>query len=136
MKDLQALAKRIPDAYVEQRQVGGGFNADYVSHGNITQMLLAKIGPFDQRIVQQVRDAETGRIVGCVLECRFQIDGREVTVQEVGEVDRMQAHDGANLKNAASDALKRCAMRVGLGLQLWTQESYRLDKALEASDGD
>jgi hypothetical protein len=34
------------------------------------------------------------------------------------------------LKNAASDAIKRCAMRLGVGLSLWSQENYYLDKAL------
>ena len=35
-------------------------------------------------------------------------------------------------KDAASDALKRCAMRLGLGLHLWAQEHYFLDQQLRA----
>jgi hypothetical protein len=31
-----------------------------------------------------------------------------------------------------SDALKRCAMRLGLGLRLWAQEHYFLDQQLKA----
>jgi hypothetical protein len=37
------------------------------------------------------------------------------------------------LKDAASDAFKRCAMRVGVGLHLWTKEGeyflYNLTKS-------
>jgi hypothetical protein len=47
----------------------------------------------------------------------------------------MKDGDGERLKHAASDALKRCAMRLGLGLHIWAQGSYFLDKALEKRNG-
>jgi hypothetical protein len=42
-------------------------------------------------------------------------------------------NNGANMKNAISDAVKRCSMRVGKALQLWCEsdEHYILDKVLE-----
>jgi len=36
------------------------------------------------------------------------------------------------MKDAASDALKRCAMRAGLGLHLWSQKKYILHNTLES----
>jgi hypothetical protein len=65
------------------------------------------------------------------------IDGRQVRVEEVGDVGDVHnwPHDGARLKDAASDALKRCAMRLGLGLHLWAQEHYFLDRQLRAAQG-
>ena len=43
--------------------------------------------------------------------------------------------DGARLKDAVSDAIKRCAMAIGVGLHLWSQfegkSEYFLDKQLE-----
>ena len=39
------------------------------------------------------------------------------------------------LKNAISDAHKRCAMRVGLGLHLYAQDDYFLLKQLEGKNG-
>jgi hypothetical protein len=36
------------------------------------------------------------------------------------------------MKDAASDALKRCAMRMGLGLHLWSQDKYILHTTLES----
>jgi len=47
----------------------------------------------------------------------------------------MKDGDGERLKHATSDALKRCAMRVGLGLSIWAQQSYFLDRALDKRDG-
>lgn len=130
---LQSLAKRIPDSYVKQKP--GGFAADYVSHGDIQQMLLAKLGPCSQEITQLIRNAE-GQVQGCVLRMQFVIDGQPVVIDEIGECERPGPNDGLNAKNAVSDAVKRCAMRVSLGLHLWTQETYVLDKALAAKEGD
>jgi len=38
------------------------------------------------------------------------------------------------LKDAVSDGVKRCAMRVGLGLHLWSQNDYYLDRQLADPD--
>ena len=125
---LQALAKRIPRSYVKTKP--GGFSADYVSHSDIQQMLIAKLGmPPSQEITQIIRSAE-GQAQGVVLRMVFVIDNETVVIDEVGECERPGANEGLNVKNAVSDAVKRCAMRVGLGLELWCQETYVLDKAL------
>ena len=126
---LQSLAKRIPKSYIKQKP--GSFAADYCSHGDIQQMLIAKLRvPPSQEVTQVIRNAE-GQIHGVVLRMVFQIDGQACVIDEIGEVDRPSANDGLNAKNAVSDAVKRCAMRIGLGLELWCQETYVLDKALE-----
>ena len=57
-------------------------------------------------------------------------------VTEVGDVEHPGGNNGSNLKNAASDALKRCAMRLGVGLHLWSQDNYYLDRALEKRSRD
>lgn len=131
MNQLQALAKRIPKSYIKTKP--GGFAADYVSHGDIQQMLLAKLGPCSQEITQIIRNAE-GQVQGVVLRMQFVIDGQPVVIDEIGECERPGQNDGLNAKNATSDAIKRCAMRVGLGLELWCQETYVLDKALETKE--
>lgn len=131
---LQALAKRIPRSYIKQKP--GGFAADYVSHSDIQQMLIAKLGiPPSQEITQIIRNAE-GQVQGVVLRMVFVIDGETVVIDEIGECERPSANDGLNAKNAVSDAVKRCAMRVGLGLELWCQETYVLDKALAREQED
>ena len=66
-----------------------------------------------------------------------EIDGELVTVEEVGDVEQPfnWKSDGARLKDAVSDAVKRCAMAFGVGLHLWSQyegqSEYFLDKQLE-----
>lgn len=120
---LAKLAKPIPEAYVKVKPTGRGDR--YVSHGDITQFLLAHLGPFDMRIVELIRSPE-GIVEGCILECTFTIDGRITTIQEIGEVERPSKHSGQNAKNSVSDGLKRIAMRCSLGLSLWTGDELSL----------
>ena len=53
-----------------------------------------------------------------------------VTVTAIGDVENDQGNDGTNAKHAESDAFKRCAMKIGLGLHLWAGDEYYLDKKL------
>ena len=131
---LQSLAKRIPKSYIKQKP--GGFAADYCSHADVQQMLIAKLGvPPSQEVTQIIRSAD-GQAQGVVLRMVFNIDGQTVVIDEVGECERPGQNEGLNVKNAGSDAVKRCAMRIGLGLELWCQETYVLDKALATKEGD
>ena len=128
---LRDLVKRIPQAYVKTKP--GGFQADYVSHADIQQILLAKLGPCTQEVKELIYNAEH-QLQGCILRMTYEIDGQTVVIEEAGDVERPGANNGANAKNAVSDAVKRCAMRVGVGLHLWSQENYVLDKM--AQDGE
>ena len=62
-------------------------------------------------------------------------DGRVTSIQEVGECENPNnwKTDGARLKACASDGIKRCAMRLGLGLHLWHKHdgNYVLADILE-----
>ena len=134
MTQLQSLAKRIPKSYIKTKP--GGFAADYCSHADVQQMLIAKLGvPPSQEVTQIIRSSE-GQAQGVVLRMVFNIDGQTVVIDEVGECERPGQNEGLNVKNAVSDAVKRCAMRIGLGLELWCQETYVLDKALATKEGD
>jgi len=134
--DMQALAKRAPAKYIQKKP--GGFEADYISHSEIQQMLLAKLSvPPSQRIVQVIYGGDNGTTVhGVILEVTYVIDEATVIIQEAGDCDRPQANNGANLKNAVSSAVNRCAMRIGLGLELWSQQFYVLDKAFPIAEKD
>lgn len=128
---LRDLVRRIPAGYIKTKP--GGFQADYVSHADIQQVLLAKLGPCTQEVKELIYNAE-GQVQGCILRVSYQIDGETVVIEEAGDVERPGANNGANAKNAVSDAVKRCAMRVGVGLHLWSQENYVLDRM--AQDGE
>ena len=62
---------------------------------------------------------------------------KEISVVEAGDVENPSnwKTNGARMKDAMSDAIKRCAMALGVGLHLWSQidgeDEYFLDKQLE-----
>lgn len=60
------------------------------------------------------------------------IDGETYSVTEVGdcEIPGNWPHDGARMKDAMSDAIKRCAMRFGVAIHLWSQNEFYLDRAI------
>jgi hypothetical protein len=148
MHDLTQLARPFPRGFIERKD-----GIDYVAHHVVTQRLLSIVGPFDFELVEIIRGdvaavapvpngksrrARSGTpalhnvVVGGVWRLTCEIDGRRVHIEEIGDVGDVHnwPHDGARLKDAASDALKRCAMRLGLGLHLWAQEHYFLDRQL------
>lgn len=135
--ELARLAKPFPKSLVKSKP--GNFSADYVAHATVTEKLLATIGPFSFRVVELIRDHGDSAVVGCLAEMTVVIDGQEVTVVEVGDVEDAGAgnkNDGARAKDAASDALKRCAMRLGCGLHLWSRDAYALDRVLTRHTDD
>lgn len=157
--DLAKLAAPFPGGFIEHTPVGGGRRGEaYVAHHVVNQWLLGILGPFDFELVEAIRGdvaavpgdptarSERWRqgtpelhnvIVGAVYRLTVDIDGRRTVIEEIGDVEDPHnwKHDGARLKMAASDALKRCAMRIGLGLHLWAQEHYVLDQRLTVVGG-
>lgn len=127
MSQLAQLARKFPDSLVKQKP--GKFAAAYVEHGVIVQRLLEVVGPFTFRVDTPITNAD-GTVVGCLATLEVVVDERFVSVTEVGDVEHPSGNNGSNLKNASSDALKRCAMRLGLGLHLWTGDAYYLDRSL------
>ena len=150
---MRELATPFPDALVKAAPAGRF--GSYVPHSAVTERLLSIVGPFDYQVVEVIRGnapavigkkgtkespkfpARTDAVVGCLATLGVDIDGKKVWVTEVGDVDEpAMNNDGTNLKNASSDAIKRCAMRIGLGLHLWSQEAYFLDLQLDAENVD
>lgn len=127
MKQLYELARPFPASLIKQKP--GKFAAAYVEHSVISQRLLEVVGPHTFTVDKPVQNPD-GVVVGCLATLTVEVDGRTVTITEVGDVEHPSGNNAANLKNASSDALKRCAMRLGVGLHLWSQDNYYLDKAL------
>ena len=129
MDQLQALAKPFPQRLVQANPTGFG---DYVKHSVVVEKLLAVCGPFDFRLLREIRDADTNQIVGAVCELTLIVDGRSVTIQEVGDCERPSnwPHDGARLKDAASDCIKRAAARIGVATHLYSGDQFQLYSAL------
>lgn len=154
MSDLARLAKPFPARFIKANPSGGG---SYVKHSVITEKLLAVVGPFDFELVQIIRGhvegitpnpdgksnrAKTGAptlddaIVGVVARLTVTVDGRYTHIEEAGDCEDPHnwPHDGARLKDAMSDALKRCAMRLGVTLHLYSQEQFTLHDQLVKRD--
>jgi len=133
-EQLKALAKPFPQSVVERAP--GGFG-DFVTWSVKVEKLLATVGPFSWRIVREITDPD-GTITGCVGLLTLTIDGVAVEVEGAGDVERpdILRNNGTRLKHAESDALSRAASKVSCGLSLWSQERYRLDRALERKTGD
>ena len=118
---LKELITPFPDKYVEQKP--GGKGGSYVKHGVVRQRLLDVLGFYEWSIDREIFDA-SGKLTGCVGTLSVVLYGREVKVQGSGDVEHDQGTNGANLKHAESDAFKRAAMNIGLGLHLWCGDEY------------
>lgn len=121
---LERLAKPFGRKFVHTAPSGHG---EYVSHDVINQALLAVCGPFSWSCGGWVLGPD-GFVEGCTGTLRLVIDGVFVEITAAGECDNVaqKKTQGERMKNAESDAFKRCAMRVGCGLHLWAQDEYVL----------
>lgn len=149
---LAKLSRQFPQKFIHGNPSGGG---SYVAHPVIRQRLLATFGLYDFTLVEILRGAVAGKapnpqgnsarakagtpalegvVVGAV--CRLTVpraDGRLVSVEDVGDCEDPHnwPHDGARMKDAMSDAVKRCAMGMSVALHLYCKPGeYRLDAAL------
>jgi hypothetical protein len=133
MSQLYELSRPFPANLVKSKP--GKFAAAYVEHSVISQRLLEVVGPHSFEVKQPITNPD-GTIVGCLASLSCTIDGFPVVIVEVGDCERPGDSNAQNLQMAASSALKRCAMRIGVGLHLWSQDNYYLDKALAKRQGD
>lgn len=147
MSDLYELSRPFPDGLV--KPPAQGKYGDYVKHSTVNERLLSILGPFSYELPQIIHGhapeiktqnrtypAREHAVIGCVGRLTVEIDGKTVTVEEAGDVENPAMNeDGRNLKDASSDAFKRCCMRIGLGLHLWSGSDYFLDKQLAKEEG-
>jgi hypothetical protein len=149
---LRQLAEPFPPRLIKSPPKGKF--GSYVSHSTVNERALSIVGPFSFAVDQVIRgyaEAVTvnkGKdnehtypareaVVGCTAMLTVEVDGRAVSVVEVGDVEGAAAQtDGANLKEASSDAFKRCWMRLGLGLHLWSQGDYFLANQMDKETSD
>ena len=128
-EQLYELSRPFPQSLIKQKP-GSKFQASYVEHSVISQRLLEVVGPYTFTVDKLITNPD-GQVSGCFATLECMVDGDFVTITEIGDVEHPGANNGSSAKAASSDALKRCAMRLGVGLHLWSQDNYYLDKALE-----
>jgi len=153
-RQLTQLARPFNPKLVHSNPSGGG---QYVSHSAVTEKLLAVLGGYSYEIRDIIRsdipavapnpaaNSKRGKagtpalnqaIVGCTATLTVDVEGTSYTITEVGDCEDPHnwPHDGARLKDASSDALKRCAMRLGVALHLWSQGEFFLHDYLVKQD--
>lgn len=118
MSQLADLAR--PFAQHLIKSAPSGKYGSYVSHDAVNQKLLAVLGPFSFEVKEWLTGVD-GTIEGCLASMTVEVDGHVVVMTEVGDCEQPTnwKTQGARAKDAASDAFKRCAMRLGCGLHLW-----------------
>ncbi|QDP60663.1 MAG: hypothetical protein Unbinned1469contig1000_42 [Prokaryotic dsDNA virus sp.] len=137
MKQLIALAKVFPKDFIKQIKKAHG-EEDYLPFGTIAQRLLEVCGNYDWSIKEIVYEPN-GQVSGCIGELSVVVDNQVYAVQGTGSANTINTKDnnGDLLKKAESDAFKRCARNLGLGLHLWTGSNpYWLEKTLMAKNTD
>lgn len=100
----------------------------YVSHGLVTKRLNEVCPGWSTRVVEMhtFMDGKGNlQCAGVTLELTVPGVGSRV---EFGTAERSQGF-GKDAKNAMSDALKRCAMRFGVALDLWESAEENDDDA-------
>jgi hypothetical protein len=136
MSQLHRLLAPIPPRFLTQSPHG----MTAVDHTWITQRLLEVLGPYSLQVAQVIEGGYSevkGKnrtwpggmgVVGAVVRLIVTVDGREVVIEEAGGVDNaaMIESDGERLKHAVSDGLKRCSMRLGLGVHVWAGDVFYL----------
>jgi hypothetical protein len=132
---LQRLVKPFPASYIHDNP-GSGNRGSFVSHDVVTQRLLHVLGGYETEVVEVLRGTTAKHpdpvVVGVLLRLSCVIDGQRCSVTEAGDCENPSnwPHDGARMKDAMSDAIKRCAMRLGVALHLWSGGEFFLDRAL------
>jgi len=126
-EQLKQLAKPVPRRLISTVTKGNRGSSDYIAHYDIIQLLLGKLDtpysweispPYDSGNPAVDKNGDRTEGVAVIGTLTVVVDGKQYTVQGVG-----QARD---MKKADSDALKRCAMKLGLGLELWCKGTYWL----------
>ena len=142
MGQLADLARPFPNHLIKDNPSGGG---SYVPHPAYTQRLLLVCGGYSFEVVQVIRGDVAGKapdpastskrarqgtpdltnvVVGVMMRLTLEVDGKRCVYENVGDCE--QPHnwdtDGRRLKDAVSDAKKRCCADAGLGLHLYFKE--------------
>lgn len=122
---MRLLARPFPQEFIEEVN-----KHDTVPHHVILQRLILIFGTTPKiEILRETYDE--GQVLSGVL-MRLTVPGHE-PVEEWGAGGNPQSKtNGDRAKDACSDALKRCAMRLGCGLHLWAQGSYFLYDKLKS----
>ena len=133
-----ALSKDWNKSVIKQLKMSYG-SIDYVEHTQVTQRLIALIPDIQMILGHHIYDTveddngiQRKFLTGVEYTLKGTIDGHERSVTEVGMCDKpfftegnkKVANNGERAKECISDAVKRCAMRLGVGIELYDTSAW------------
>lgn len=134
------LLQRTPKHEIKTRQGRGGLQFSYVEHGYVTERLNLVFGfNWDFEVMdKQILDDEaivearlTVRTPGGQTIVKTQFGGAEIKRHSSGARSGKPLSIADDYKAAASDALKKCASLLGIGLDLYGRDRpYDMDDAV------
>jgi hypothetical protein len=136
------LLQRTPRHEIKTRQGRGGLQFSYVEHGYVTERLNLVFGfnwdfeVTDKQILEDeviVEARLTVRTPGGQTIVKTQFGGAEIKRHASGPKNGRPLSIADDYKAAASDALKKCASLLGIGLDLYGRDRpYDTDEVVEA----
>ncbi len=131
------------------KKVNKGFGEiDYVEHTQVTQKLIALIPDLDITTsdivydkIEDVNGVARSFVTGIKVRLQGTVDGNFITREDYGMCDKPFFHDNPNkvqnngqrIKECMSDGLKRAAMRMGVGIELYDTDAW-LSNYLEKTE--
>lgn len=149
---LTDLARPFPLHLIKDNPSGGG---SYVPHPSYSQRLLLTYGGYRFEKVEIIRGDVAGKpgdpngssrrakegtpdLHGVIVGVMMRLTTPDGVYENVGDCEQPHnwPHDGARLKDAVSDAKKRCCADAGLGLHLYFKDAkdYVLFEQLKARE--
>lgn len=135
------LLQRTPPHEIKMRQGRGGMQFSYVEHGYVTERLNLVFGfnwdfeVMDKQILEDeviVEAKLTVRTPGGQTIVKTQFGGADIKRHTAGARSGKPLSIADDYKAAASDALKKCASLLGIGLDLYGRDRpYETDETPE-----
>lgn len=115
---LEKLSSKFPENLVGHKTgFKGGPTLSYISHAIVTEHLNKLAPNWKTRLLEVYTYNDAQGMIHCAgVSIEMEIDG--VTRVESGGPQRQDGFAN-EIKNAMSDAIKRCAMRFGVALYIW-----------------
>ena len=122
------------------KSVNKGFgNIDYVEHTQVTQKLIALVPDLDittdnviYDTIEDVNGVSRKFVTGLRVILTGTVDGHLITREDYGMCDKPFFHENPNkvqnngqrIKECMSDGIKRAAMRMGVGIELYDTDAW------------
>lgn len=126
MSQLIQLTKPPSPVFIETKPKAGRDLA-YVSHANVSQLLLAAVGPYSWSKVpdSDLFDKE-GNLEAAIWKLEITVDGKEIAIESVGDYDGMKGQtQGFRAQVIEANSFRRAAAKAGCCLELWVDGGHK-----------